>query len=367
MAEKGIIIAWLTLLPAVVLGGGLAHGAPLDEFLTAQHGYPPWHGEWEVGMDVMNGKLDLLNLRKKDQDFSGTTVGDYTGWHALGGIAVTRRLWVDGGVWDRSIMTPLDTAESVGWQVGAQYQFTVNVDNLPALALRWTRWGNSGQEVEKKSATTLRGITADKIAIKGPGDRQTQIDLLATWMRGENDSFSLFYGQGWSKVNYDKLLVTLRGECVYDVDSPNPQQFKGFLVSGDPDFCEVLSFDLHDEGGAFPGKGMGAAYDARYVHFGGMYQWLDDKWRTRLGMRFQKHDRDVEDSVHRFGRTTYDNNLTIVGDVGYKIFKESGLVFRIELMKNQFVGDIPFTYNTFSSNRFNRKYGFLTIAWVSGF
>ena len=43
--------------------------------------------------------------------------------------------------------------------------------------------------------------------------------------------------------------------------------------------------------------------------------------------------------------------------------EQSGLP-RAQLMSNQFVGDIPFTYDGFTAGKFDRRYGFVSFGML---
>ena len=108
------IVGHLVLMGTVSIWSVSTLSAPLDEFLTAMPGYKPMHGEAEIGLGVMNRTVDLFGVRKgylnAKQDF--ICAGDYKDYHLRGGLALTRRLWVDGGLWKRSVKTQYDEGEN---------------------------------------------------------------------------------------------------------------------------------------------------------------------------------------------------------------------------------------------------------------
>ncbi|MBF0623854.1 MAG: hypothetical protein HQL82_03500 [Magnetococcales bacterium] len=343
------------------------HGAPLDEFLTAQPGYPPLHGELELGYDVMNSNVDYLRIRDRDVDFAGTQVGDYEGYHLRGGLALTRRLWLDGGLATRNLATTVDPIDAIGWHRALQYQVTVNLGVLPALGLRVSQWGNYSREVNKTSSTTFQGITFDNVRVAYPRDAQTQADLIATWGLGKHEHFSFFLGGGESKVSFDEFFVELKSGCEYSINSASPYNISGYLTRGDPVVCEILSFDLNDRDPKYPGEGLQMAYRAEYRHFGGMYLWFNDNWRTKVGFRFQKLDRTIDSTIKDAGISVYDSNLILSAELGYKPFQHVGFFARTQFMSNQLVGEIPFSYNRYTAGRFDRRYGLLTVGIQAGF
>ncbi|MBF0369653.1 MAG: hypothetical protein HQL52_09380 [Magnetococcales bacterium] len=336
--------------------------APLDEFLTAQPGYAPGHGEIEVGWDMMNKTVDLFGVREPDS--RGEDIGDYTGGHIRGGLALTKRLWIDGGLWKRGVKTPYDDGESIGWQLGSQLQMTYHMGWLPALALRLSYWGNRANEANKGSATNVASLTVDTIRVDNPKDHQTQVDLIATWALSEKSLMTLFAGGGRSKTDFDRLSLSLGG-CEYSLDeSPNNDSDYAYLAPNDSRNCVGFGFSESFHPAMF------LRYDSKYWQMGGHYQWMNDKWRARLGYRFIKVDRDELDAlVTQYGKTgvTYDSNHILTAELGYKITPSIGGFVRSQLMKRQFVGELPLTYNPFSAHKFEEPYGILTLGLTSGF
>ncbi|MBF0418495.1 MAG: hypothetical protein HQL86_09640, partial [Magnetococcales bacterium] len=198
-------VGWMMAVSGVALSA-ISHAAPLDEFLTANPGFDPLHGEGEIGADMMNRTVDLFKMRG-DPDPRNNAIGDYRGLHARGGLALTRRLWVDGGAWSRKIITPYDSGESFALHGAAQFQVLQPLGAFPALALRLSGWRDSAAEAVKGSPTSITqgdlSVTANGIRIDSPRDEQVQIDLIGTWTLPRNTALSTFVSYGKSSVNFD--------------------------------------------------------------------------------------------------------------------------------------------------------------------
>ncbi|MBF0153958.1 MAG: hypothetical protein HQL64_09495 [Magnetococcales bacterium] len=345
----------------------LAVGAPLDEFLTAQRGYAPWHGEFELSLDLMNGTVDFADVRG-GTDYAGTSVGDYKGGHLSAGIALTRRLWLEGSLWNRVLQTSQESMSVYSWQGAAQYQMTVNLGYLPALALRFSEWGNWAKEANKNTSFSLGNITASGVNVTSPDDEQMQLDLIGTWNVSEKDSFSLFVGAGTSEVGFKDLIANMGKGCQYKIGSPSQYEITGQLVSGAEKDCQVLSFDLTSATPKYPGTDMfQIKYEATYQHIGGMYQWFNDAWRFRLGTRYEKVNRSMDDYLRDAGLPYFDSNMIVTSEIGYKPFKSYAFFLRAQVMNHQLLGDIPFSYNRFTSSKFDHQYGLLSFGIQGGF
>ncbi|MBF0613852.1 MAG: hypothetical protein G8237_06760 [Magnetococcales bacterium] len=359
----------------------VAGAAPLDEFLTANPGFQPWHGEGELGVDLMNSTVDLFKLRG-DPDPRNPAIGDYRGVHLRGGLALTRRLWVDGGAWSRKIITPYDNGESLTLQGGMQFQVAQAFGAFPAVALRMSGWRDSASEAVKGSSTTvtLGGVTgtAQQIRVAEPRDEQLQWDLISTWNLSNQSTLSFSLGYGKSRVDFDNLFITDLSTDALSVSGQflikphtelnGSRGISGVCVSA----CDrVLDFTVTDTNGQPVPDGLAIGYQSDYFQVGGMYAWLSPEWRARLGYRFVKWNRDVDTYVTQMGKAVIDSNHFLTGEVGYKpphkFFEHVGFFLRGQVMMNQFVGEIPFTYNAFSAHKFENRYGLITVGVTGGF
>ncbi|OSM04279.1 putative signal peptide protein [Magnetofaba australis IT-1] len=339
----------------------------MDEFLIAQHGYPPWSGEIEFSRDAVNTALDIFNIRGQDNEFAGTEVGDYTGYHVSGGIALTRRLWIDGSYWWRTLTATQEDISGTSWSLAAQYQATVNLDWLPAVSLRLSRWGTDSEDVDRSTNSVLRDFNISSVRVTSPADEQWQGDIIGSWFVDDMESFTAFFGYGKSTVSYNQLLASFSNDCVYSLQSPSKNQLTGQLYSGDPLVCELLDFNLNSNDAVYPGEGFGMAYSGTYFHFGGMYQTFDENWRFRLGYRFQSHQRSVDAEVAANDVSVVSSNHIITSEVGFKLSRYWALFARATFYKNQLLGEMPFAYNVFTAHRFDKKYGLLSFGLVTGF
>ncbi|MBF0190875.1 MAG: hypothetical protein HQL99_06950 [Magnetococcales bacterium] len=371
---------WLSVLGGLMVSTGL-RAAPLDEFLNANPGFEAWHGEGEVGMDVMNSTVDLFNMRG-ETDPRNSAIGDYRGAHARGGLALSRRLWVDGGVWSRKVITPYDSGESVTLHGAAQFQVVPSFGVFPSVALRLSAWRDSASEAVKGSPSTVTmggtSVTTQQIRVEEPRDDQVQLDLINTWNMTNNTTLSMFVSYGKSTVEFDSVDVT--GLSVGGLTASGQFLLKPYTLSdgarGISGVCisqcgRVLDFKVPSPNGQDVPEGMNIGYESNYYQAGGMYAWMSPQWRARLGYRFVKWNRDVDDAVTQMGKTVIDVNHFVTGEVGYKppfpLFEHAGLFLRGQLMANQFVGEIPFTYNAFSAHKFESRYGLVTVGVAGGF
>lgn len=359
----------------------VSDAAPLDEFLSVQQETRPFHGEVETGWDGMNKNLDAFGVRKTPSS-GGSSVGDYSGYHVHGGMAWAERIWTDVTYNDHSVKTPYDNANNKMVQGGIQVKLLDNNDKIPAIALRFSGWGDSSGQIVKGSPTAIFGsdITTDSMVLQDPKDQQFQGDIIASWSVSKTTSVSLFVGMGTSKVTVGDVYASMGG-CNYkltrglvpnEVNGGMNTTINGQAVNPADPNCGVTSFSIPLSSYSLPElpEGMYISYSAKYYQVGGNVQWQDDSWRLRLGYRLQKWDRGpLDDSIATMSvdKTVYDTNQSITGEVGYKLHPNVAAYTRAQYMTNQFLGEVPYSYNLFSSHKFSQPYGFMSFGVVAGF
>ena len=335
--------------------------APLDALLTADHRSAPGELELEVGYDLVNSTVDVFNIRSSDTTYAGTNVGDYHGAHVRAGFALTRDLWVDGALWQRGLDYRTDLLSINTWQVGAQYRLLDAVGQRPAVALRLGAWGNTAGELKKSSPSTAQGITLDSVTVDKPKDIQLQMDLIGTARITPSTDLSVFGGAGVSQVSIKSVSATstLLG-CQYNL---------AFGVTGVTGQCS------HNTDGFYiPNSAYGidvfneAQYRASFVTGGFSMAWQGQDWQVRGGYQFQHLNRSqIDSTIQARGGSAYQDNHILIGEVMYRLLSNTALVLRGQYMSNQFVGEMPFAYNTLTASRFDKRYGLLSTGLVMSF
>ena len=357
-----------------------AQSAPLDTLVSARHSTEPWHGELEIGLDVVNDTVDVFDIRGEHQDFSGTNVGDYSGGHLLGGISLTDKLWVEGSLWDRELDYRTDSFSIQSWNLSAQYQISRMLGVLvPDLTMRATVWGNYADKLIRNSSTTIFGRTVDKIEVAKPKDTQWQIDLIGSWDVGSSMELTLFSGMGKGSSDFDSLLVSGQASEVFDfgpgvvIDRLQGSDGTVLVENGEfndlelsvnnaEDAIQVAGFSVADNVYGID-SGLGISHETSYVQWGGGLLWYNRSWRVRAGYKFMYVDRGIYDDlvvkINPLSNVEKGNHF-FVGDISYRIGNQTAVFLRGQVMSNQFLGEIPFSYTPFTSHRFDEKYGYLT-------
>jgi hypothetical protein len=342
-----------------------AAAAPLDAFLTANRDSTPWKGELEIGYDMTNDSLDFLHLREKNG--VTTNVGDYTGAHLRGGIAITPRLWIDGAYWKRKIDYRSFVAEITTWQLAGQYKVLDGAASVPSVALRMGAWGNDADQLTKFTNTTISGTKFTSATVTQPSDVQYQLDLIATWLPSQQTEISMFAGAGKSRVSFDSIGATSRTKngCDYNVGfnqggsvSTLAQPCNAPIVVDR--YTTLLSNTVNVD--------QEAKYSASYYQVGFMSAWHSTNWRLRGGYQYQIIKRNkVDDIIASRGDTAYKHNHVLVADVSYNVFKNTILFVRGQFMTNQFNGELPMAYNSLTAEKFNQRYGMVSTGLIYAF
>lgn len=336
-----------------------AFAAPMDAFLSANQSNVVGAVELEAAYDLVNSTVDVFNIRNKDAIYAGTNVGDYHGGHLRAGIALTPRIWLDGSLWERQLDYRSDVVKIRTWQLAAQYKLMDGVGYRPAIALRAGAWGNYSDELKKTSPTSVRGQTLDTVTVDSPKDNQFQLDLIGTSTIFANTELSMFVGVGTSKVSVGDVKATSTiGGCGYnlalgatDVVATLANPCGNLVTSTITAPNSAYGIDINNE----------AQYRANFAHGGLMLNWKKDDWQLRGGYQYQYLKRkQIDDTISARGGSSYQSNHALIGEVKYQVIKEAAIFLRGQYMTNQFVGEIPFAYNTLTASRFDKRYGFLS-------
>lgn len=339
---------------ALILVAGQSDAAPLDALLSAHPFRQAGGMAFEISYDAMNNTLDVLGVRAKDAQYTGTNVGDYAGAHVRAGYALTDNLSLDGGYAKRKISYRTDNESIDSWQVAAQYRLYGDESSAAHYAVRLGVWGNQSGELSKTSPTLFMGKTLNSVTVSNPQDAQIQLDTIGTWKLAEQTELSAFAGAGSSWVGTGNMTAnyTSGAGCNYNLTFA-PDGTSGTLVGPCTGSVVITNFTTTQS------ITQEFSYRSNYYQLGGSLRWQKNDWVLRGGYQFQHLNRNNVDAlIVSSGGVAYKNNHILLADVFYKLMPKVAVFTRVQVMSNQFVGEIPFSYNQVTSNKFNRRYGF---------
>lgn len=328
-----------------------AMAAPLDALTTAK---APDEGklQLEIAYDAVNNTLDVLKIRAKDPVYGGTAVGDYSGYHARADYGLTSRLSIAGELWQRKITNPGETAAIDSWNISGKYRFLGNNEPV-GLALRVSAWGDSSGTLKKNSPTQVLGRTVQTVTVNSPSDRQLQADLIGTWTLSPRTEWSAFVGAGTSQVDVAGLsATTVRNGCPYNLTFTQTMVTVTQAISPCGGVSNVTATNPDSTLQEF-------SYRSTYYQAGTMLQWHHDGWQIRGGYLFRHLNRqNVDALLTSRGGIPYQTNHIVTIDVARRVTRNIAAFVRGQAMSNQFVGEIPFSYNSATANKFGRLYGY---------
>jgi len=336
-----------------------AMAAPLDNLFPLNPEKKAGNTEFSFAIDRVNDTLDVLGIRAQDDEFAGTTVGDYQGYSGYVDVTLWQGISVNAAAWQRKIDLGSETANIKTWKLGSQWRFFSQWKMIPSLGLRYQYWKNDAGDMNNQSSRTLLNITVDEVNITNVNDTQHQIDLVASWVLRPRLLVSFFGGIGFSEVSYDQFLVKYKG-CQYSLASPATDTVVLKLAQEVTNECQILRVKRKDSKAQFPGPGLGVSYLSTYQQLGSAFSWGMGRWVLKGGLRAIWLDRDVDDYMASQGNKTYTVNYIGLLSLGFGITKNIGLFARGQYYHQNWGGEIPLTYNVFSSRRFSKSYGLLS-------
>ena len=352
----GILLLMVWCLPA--------SSAPLDGLLRASGDYPDADYYIEVGGDVMSGPLDFWRVRANDKRLAGTLAGDYQGGHISGGMQLLPGLWLSGAYWDRTIRDVSDPYHYNSGAVAIQYRFFDGQEALPALALRFSSWGNWSDAVASSTPVKVNNVVLDTVKITLPGDSQLQADLIGTWNLSPSTSVTLLASGGTVQLGYGALTATTTldawsTELVFNQNSIFGQCVqKGVIKS--------QFFDSSGEYGVDVVKEL--AWRGVFAQLGANVHWRYDNVTLRAAYLYYSIQRDAVDQILAArGKKQYVVNEVMTLDAGYQLHKYLSVYGRGEFMTHLFFNDVPVMYNSSSSSNFARKYSLFSFGLRSSF
>ena len=334
-----------------------AIAAPGDAFLEAIPQDRYGLGMVEYSIDHMNKSLDIFKLRDASLVLAGENSGDYQGTSLRAGLGLRPNVWVDGALQRRKLTYGNDQPQIDSWRVGAQWQFLQAQGSNPAAAVRLSAWGNQSQQVVKSSPTALGLLTCapgglgcvDRLSVNDAQDRTLQADLIGAWILGPV-KLSAFAGAGQGKVSVGSITANALGQTATFSNG----RFDAPMFAK---FAEISNLNTELQA---------INYSIRTAHAGFNLGYNSGPWQWRGGYVLQNIQRSaVDDVIRSKNKTPYNLNHTLMGEVGYKMTRNTLVFTRGQVMSNQFLTEVPFLYNSLTSQRFNQRYGLLSIGLVA--
>ncbi len=340
---------------------GASFAAPNDVFLQPKptNVNSPW--AVEASFDVVNDTVDIFDIRDSEGAV-GDNAGDYDGGHLMLSYAFNPQWLGEVAYWNRNIEYGQDSNQIDSWLAAVQYKPMLTLKPGDEMAIRLALWGNQADELTKTSTTLVNNQRFSHIQVNDLNDIQAQVDLLFARRLDRQNKLNAFVSLGYSKVDVESLNARLNvGNCNFDIQVNSGNQLNGQLIApctnGNNTLEEASFTDQASSYGLDMDKDL--SYDAGFFSIGGSWNWRYKKFGSQLGYQFQYLMRqDIDDRVGNYGNSAIKSNHTLGLDLSYQLNPYTSLFVAGQAFKNNFIGTIPFLYNSVTASRLERKYGY---------
>ena len=353
----------MAVAAALCGAAGAVQAGPTDAQLSALPTGPGERLRIEAGYDLANKDIDFLHLRQTSTNPAAGSVGDYHGGHVAASWQLADRWSVDASFWQRQIDYRSFTADVTTWHLAGQWRFIDGGPDRPSFALRLNVWGNQADELKRMTSVRVEGIRFTSATVTSPRDRQLQLDLLGGLPLSSRLSVTGQASVMRSEVDFDTVSAVARiSGCSYDVQFTATRVIATCTENGDYTRISApksnYGIDVDQE----------ARYGSWMAHVGGALRWKSEHWRMGAAYRYTAIRREHVDAVvERRGGTAYRSNHIATVDIGYRLWRDIVPFARGQVMTNQFNGEVPMSYNTLTANRFDKRYGLLTLGVLASF
>jgi len=355
----------LVLRCSLILGfscAGTASAAPDDVFLQAE----PTTGEFtavrvEASYDMINDTLDVLRLRQR-QGAVPDNAGDYRGGKLMLGYKFSPHWSGSATYWRRGIDYGADTNHIDSWMLSLHYDPLAEPGARDRIITRFSLWGDYSGSLTRSSALTVHNTTFNGATVKGANDIQAQADVIFSGELTERNQLTGFVGLGLSRVSIGSVNTRLqRGNCGFNVAIGSDNVARGALAAP----CVAGNSHLQSATFVADASQFGVNvnddfnYIAGYLSVGGSWRWRYESFAARLGYQFQYLLRsNVDNSMHSYGNSPIRSNHTLGLELSYAVVKNVDVFLRGQASLHNFVGTIPFLYNTATAGKMDRYYGY---------
>lgn len=341
---------------------GTGFAAPNDVFLQPLPANTASPLAVEASFDLVNDTVDIFNIRESEGATSDNA-GDYDGGHLILSYAFNPQWIGEVAYWNRNIEYGQDSNQIDSWLAAVQYKPLLTLKPGDEAAIRLSLWGNQADELSKTSTTIVNNQRLSNLKVNDLNDIQAQVDLLFARHLDRQNKLNGFVSLGYSKVEVDSLNATLNvgGNCNFNIQVDSSNQLNGQLVAP----CRDGNTQINEAIISYPASDYGLdmdkdlSYDAGFFSIGGSWNWSYKKFNSQLGYQFQYLMRqDIDDRVSNYGNSAIKSNHTLGLDLSYKLNNYTSVFVASQVFKNNFIGTIPFLYNSVTASRLDRKYGY---------
>jgi hypothetical protein len=212
------------------------------------------------------------------------------------------------------------------------------------------------------------GAVLNSGTVNAPSDRQLQADLIATWRLSPAWDMSASLGGGRSRLAYGALAATTtRNGCNYNLaftgndifgSLAGPCSASGGVIRQFLDRSRDYGVDVARE----------IAWQGSFAQVGVHAGWRNGAWALRGGYVFHAVQRNAVDAILAArAQAVYRHNHLLTLESAYQLTAQLGFFAQANFSSNLFLSDLPVTYNSATSTRFNTHYAVLSLGLRAGF
>lgn len=341
--------------------------APSDLFLQAKDlAAGPSSSALHVTLaaDAVNDTIDVFDLRE-NEGLTDTSAGDYQGFHLAAQYDFSPAWSIEGAYWRREIDYSDDRNKIHSALLGARFSPAFNLSQDNAVSFRGSFWLNQADTLNKTSPTQVNARTFNQLSVDSPEDWQLQLDAIFSRRLDPMNQLNAFASIGYSKVEVSGLdIQALYQGCLMNIAVNSSNQYTGNLARP----CDVGGIILNDmqvQGNASD-YGLDIQqdlnYDSYFASAGGSWSWRYKKFESQLAYQYQRLWRDrIDDRVSSFGNQAIKDNHTLGAKFSYDFSPHITGFLQGELYQHNFVGQIPFLYNSITADRLDKRYGLASL------
>jgi hypothetical protein len=313
----------------------------------------------EGGYDFTNDTVDYSPNKSDGGYLAPVDRQRYEGSHIAGKLNLNPYVTVDGMLWRRKIVSLRDSYDLTSYQAAIQYTLPTEWREH-RFAIRAGLWSNTSSILEKNSYTRYQDYLFTSASLHDPEDQQAQLNLIVSRPFFPGFSGSFFTGVGLSRVNFGWLEGEIKSKegCRYHfqlIDDVGEIDQLGLCGS-----VTRLKMRLPTDEAIKNNLGSNPAtelsYNATFWQIGGNLLWQRGRWQTHTGYYYQQFDRgSLDERIRELGLTSHTSSHTIQTRIEYLLGKQLGIFLRGEYMSNRLLNMIPFTYNSYTADKFGKS------------
>lgn len=314
--------------------------------------------EVSLSFDQANDSIDIFDIKKNDG-----------GYYSGGNIAAKYTLNDHWKLEAAYAYRKMDYAKAINTihspMIGIQYFPDLGLSDSTSVMFEFSIWGNLADQYQKNTSTKVNKYRFNEINVIDPYDWQLQLDSVLSHQLTKRSQINSFFNIGYSqvKINHIEAKAKIDG-CLLDINIQSNNTYTGKLI--EPCIQDNSTVNRLNVKGSTDEFGLDFQkdlnYDAIFTGIGGSWNWRYKNLESQLGYEFQRVWRnDVDDRTRNFSNFPVKENHTIGAKLSYDFTPKIATFISTGIYQHNYIAKIPLFYNSVTSSRFDKRYGFASI------